>query len=366
QALATPAREPGVRRLRDAYLHVEAPPVHLYRRRPVAAPDAVRRRGYPCCLMRQLVRTLCKKLRVHDAVTGRRRAQARMLEQGAVEADERRAPLDVELAERAQHPPPRRFAVHVVHDELRDHRVVEAADLCTLDDARVDAHAGPGGLAVAGDPARGGQEPARGVLGVDAALDRVAAQLDLVLRHGDRLARRAQGLLADEVESGALLGDGVLDLDARVHLHEVVVAVRREQPLDRPGGAIAGGTGGLDGDTADARPQLIVDRGRGRLLDELLVAALDRAVALAQVDDIAVAVGEDLHLDVARVLAVALDVDGRVREVLLPLPAGRLERTLGLGSVTHDLHALAAAAGCRLDQERVADLAADPDHLLRR
>jgi hypothetical protein len=61
--------------------------------------------------------------------------------------------------------------------------------------------------------------------------------------------------------------------------------------------------------------------GRGRLLDDLLVAALDGAVALAEVDDVAVAVGEDLHLDVARVGQVALEVDRRVGEELLPLAA---------------------------------------------
>jgi hypothetical protein len=43
-----------------------------------------------------------------------------------------------------------------------------------------------------------------------------------------------------------------------------------------------------------------VHAGRGRLLDHLLVAALQRAVALEQMDDIAVAVAEHLHLDVAR------------------------------------------------------------------
>ena len=40
--------------------------------------------------------------------------------------------------------------------------------------------------------------------------------------------------------------------------------------------------------------------------------ALDRAVALAEVEDRAMLVREHLHLDVARVLDAALDVDGRV------------------------------------------------------
>ena len=77
-------------------------------------------------------------------------------------------------------------------------------------------------------------------------------------------------------------------------------------------------------------PELRVDGRRRRLLDELLVTPLDRAVALAEVDDVAVVVGEDLHLDVPRIVEVALDVHGRVREVRLALPASRLERPLDL------------------------------------
>ena len=56
------------------------------------------------------------------------------------------------------------------------------------------------------------------------------------------------------------------------------------------------------------------------------MAALDRAVALAEMDHVAVRVGEHLHLDVARILEVALDVDRRVGEVRLPLALRRLER----------------------------------------
>ena len=41
-------------------------------------------------------------------------------------------------------------------------------------------------------------------------------------------------------------------------------------------------------------------RGRGRLLHHLLVAALQRAVAFAEVHDIAEAVGDHLQFDVPR------------------------------------------------------------------
>src|SRR5207248_11693991 len=126
--------------------------------------------------------------------------------------------------------------------------------------------------------------------------------------------------------------------------------------------------GGLDADRADPPPQLLVYRRRRRLLDQLLVAPLDRAVALAEMDDVAVRVREHLHLDVARVDDQLLDVDVRVREVRLPLPPRALERLLPLRRVAHLLHALAAAARRGLDQERVAELVAarepplDPCH----
>ena len=111
----------------------------------------------------------------------------------------------------------------------------------------------------------------------------------------------------------------MLDLDAGVHLEEEVLALAGEKALDRARAAVVDGSGCLDGDRSDALSELLVDRGRRRLFHELLVTALDRAVALAEVDDGAVCVGEDLHLDVAWVFQVALDVDGRVGEVGLAL-----------------------------------------------
>ena len=52
-------------------------------------------------------------------------------------------------------------------------------------------------------------------------------------------------------------------------------------------------------------------------------------------------VREDLDLDVAGILEVALDVDGRVGEVGLALAPGGLEGALGLLGAADDLEALA-------------------------
>ena len=57
-----------------------------------------------------------------------------------------------------------------------------------------------------------------GILGVDAALDRVAGERDVALLERQPLARRDPDLLLDDVDAGHHLGDRMLDLEARVRL----------------------------------------------------------------------------------------------------------------------------------------------------
>ena len=161
-----------------------------------------------------------------------------------------------------------------------------------------------------------------------------------------RLAGGDPDLLAHEVEAGDHLGHRVLDLEARVHLHEVEAAVGVEQELEGADVGVADRLDRLDrgGGAASARVSL-GQRGRRRLLDHLLVAALDRALALAEVRVVAVLVGDDLDLDVARPLAVPLHVHLGVAERGLRLGAARRPRVEQLLLLVDDLHAAAAAAG---------------------
>ncbi len=78
-----------------------------------------------------------------------------------------------------------------------------------------------------------GRKPVVGVLGVDAALDRVAALDDVLLPQRERLALRDADLQLHEVEARHHLGHGVLDLEARVHLQEVGLPVLAHQELER-------------------------------------------------------------------------------------------------------------------------------------
>ena len=104
---------------------------------------------------------------------------------------------------------------------------------------------------------------------------------------------------------------------------------------------------------------------RGRLLDHFLVPPLHGAVAVAEIDRVAVLVGKDLDFDVARILEIFLDVHRRVAERGLRFGPGGIDRVEKCGFRVHHAHAAAAAAARRLDDHRVTDLAGDLDDFLR-
>ncbi|KZE94510.1 hypothetical protein AVP42_00993 [Agromyces sp. NDB4Y10] len=274
-------------------------------------------------------------------------------EQAAEEGDVR---LDAEqhgAGQRGVEPVERLVAVGAVRDHLRDHRVVVGRDPLPFADARVDADALAGGRSPSEHLARRRQEAALGALRIHARLDRVAGQAHVGLRDRERLPRRDAQLLLHEVDARDELGHGVLDLQARVHLDEEELVGRgiRHQELDGAGAEVLDAAGGVACRLPDALARRAVEQGRRRLLHHLLVSALERALALAEVDDVAVRVGEDLHLDVARGVDEALEQQGVVAERGARDAAGRGQGVLELGLVAGDLHALAAAARGRLDEQ---------------
>src|SRR2546423_7974426 len=131
--------------------------------------------------MRQPLRLLRKLLRLHDAVTRRAVDEALMTQESAMEPEQRLHAPDLELVERPEHPHPSMLAVDALHDQLRDHRVVEIGDLRTVAHARVDAYARPTRLPVARDPPGAWEEAGGRILGVDPALDRMAGEAHVLL-----------------------------------------------------------------------------------------------------------------------------------------------------------------------------------------
>src|SRR5262249_23426728 len=98
------------------------------------------------------------------------------------------------------------------------------------------------------------------------------------------------------------------------------------EELHGAGVDVAGRPGDATGRLAQALAQYRIHECGRRLLDELLVAPLDRAFALTEVDHVAPAVGQDLDLDVPGLLDGTLQVDGGVADRAPGLAARHAER----------------------------------------
>ena len=283
---------------------------------------------------------------------------------------------DAELAQRPVHPADGLLLRGAPGRDLDQQRiVVRRDDRAAESGAAVQADPEAGRTAVGRHPAIVGREAVLGVFGGDAALQRVAIEADLFLsRHtrtqlqqpalgidsvftlADACAFRDADLRLHDVDARHFLGDGVLDLHARVDLDEVELAgIGVHQELDRAGVGVVDRTGQLQRRLAQPRTLLIGQIRCGRALHHLLVAPLHRAVALEQVHHIAMQVAQHLDLDVVRTAHQLLQVhlviaEGRFRFA----PRHRQLHTQVLRCLD-GAHAAAAAAPAGLQHQRIAN-----------
>ena len=177
-----------------------------------------------------------------------------------------------------------------MYDELGDHAVVERGNQSALLYRRVE----PDPFAVRRAPETDSpgrrRKSAFRVLGDDASLDRVAMRRDVALLDAQRLAPRDFELQLHEVGAGDHLGNGMLDLDASVDLYEVeIVTVNVVQKLYRSRVAIADRRQEIDRGLVQPCARRFGKRSSRRLLDHFLIAALQGALALAEMQHAALA-----------------------------------------------------------------------------
>ena len=96
------------------------------------------------------------------------------------------------------------------------------------------------------------------------------------------------------------------------------------------------------------------ERARG-FFDYLLMAALDRTFAFADIDNIAVLVCHQLNFDMARLNHKFLDENARISKGCLRLAHGGAHAICQIGRGFDHPHALAAATRRRLDHHREAN-----------
>ena len=147
-----------------------------------------------------------------------------------------------------------------------------------------------------------------------------------------------------EIDAVDEFGDGMLDLQARVHLEEVVAAVGVEHEFAGSGVDVADRLRRAHRGRAHRGAQLRRKRDRRRLLDDFLMAALNRTFAFAEMNRRAVRVGENLKLDVARIAQVAFQQNRVVAERGQRFALGGVERFVERVRRRDDAHAASAAA----------------------
>src|SRR5690606_18040593 len=172
---------------------------------------------------------------------------------------------------------------------------------------------------------------------------------------GELLPLRHLDLLLHQVQPADHLRYRVLHLQARVHFHEVELAAGVQEEFHGARTDIVHALGHAHGGLAHALPQFGGEHGAGRLLHHFLVAALDTAFALEDVDRVPVLVGQHLHFDVARPHHELLDEDTAVTERVPCFADGTLQPFLQFLVLLHDAHALAPAASGSLDQDGEGD-----------
>ena len=187
-----------------------------------------------------------------------------------------------------------------------------------------------------------------------AELDRVPARLRVGVP--EFLAVRDPEHLPDQVDPGDLLRHRVLDLKPGVDLEERHRAVLPDEKLTGTRAHITG----LPQDGLGRPVQLLGLAGgqerRGRLLDQLLVPALQRAVPGGDHHHVPVGVGEALGLHMPRPVQVALDEALAAAERRDGFADRGLVRLADLVWLADHLQPPAAAAERRLDGDRQAVL----------
>ena len=162
----------------------------------------------------------------------------------------------------------------------------------------------------------------------------------------------------------------MFDLETGIHLHEEETVLAQlagavDDEFDRAGADIIHSLGGIDRGGTHGLAHIRGHARRRRFLDHLLVAALQRTVALVKMDHPAAAVAEHLDLDMTRIGDEFLDQDAIIAEAFRALALAAVQRREKVRSRLDLAHALAATTGDRLDQNRITDPAGFGGEMVR-
>ncbi len=162
----------------------------------------------------------------------------------------------------------------------------------------------------------------------------------------------------------------MLDLQARIGLDESEIGIvgrvpRIDEKFERAEIVVVRSARERHRRARDFFAQARRERRARRDLDQLLVAPLDRAFALAEIDEPAMPIAENLDFDMPRALDQPLGIERSVAESARRFGSAAREGLRDLVRAPHCAHAAPAAAGHGLQHDRRMDLLEKGARLIR-
>ena len=180
------------------------------------------------------------------------------------------------------------------YNQLAYHRVVIDGNLVTFVNVAVNAYADAVRLRQLFDDTRRRHEVVLRVFRTDTTFDGMTALEKFFLLQVQHLVIGYTDLFFYQIHAHHFFGDGMLHLQTGVHLQKIEIAVLVHQKLDSSGSRIVHRPGG----SHCLFPHLLAEfrskERRRALLYNLLVATLDRTLAVKQMDYIAMIVTQNL------------------------------------------------------------------------
>src|SRR3546814_3484501 len=181
----------------------------------------------------------------------------------------------------------------------------------------------------------------------------MTTEIDILLAETQFLTSRNQYLLLHDIDTGDHFRYRMLDRYPGIHFNEVELLVFIQE-FECSGTAIAQAFARIGTARTDLVAQFFAQSRRWRFLQYLLMAPLHGAVALAQINGIAVLIRENLDFDMAWLLEEFFHIDGRIAESRLCLAFGHADRGQECRFCMHHSHAASATASGSLDNDRIA------------
>ena len=167
------------------------------------------------------------------------------------------------------------------------------------------------------------------------------------------LSLRNLDLRPHQVDAGHHFGNRVLYLNAWVHLDEVpLFGIHVVQELHGAGVVVLDVLSQFHGRCAKLAAHSFIQRHAGGDFHNLLVPPLHGAIALVQVQHVAVLVTQNLHFNVLGTRYVFLKEHCGITKRPISLAASFIEQPLQILGLVYHAHAASAAAKGRLDDQR--------------